>query len=230
MANDRSSFEHAAAAVQGDIAHAAFVASYEPTVRAAYQRAITALIDELREEAMRGRISWRAAAEQAQEARNLVMESMRGRSTPIGRAMAEQLKKKGRTLNELIARYTIEKFGPGAVFDRLTPAQKNAVYAEVVDAAARSNPRVNAQMLRWSRAGRGLIVLSVAVSVYNVATADDHLEAAGREVAVTGAGIAGGVAGGALAGLACGPGAPVCVTVGAFVGGALAAFGVDFFL
>jgi hypothetical protein len=27
--------------------------------------------------------------------------------------------------------------------------------------------------------------------------------------------------------LACGPGAPVCVTVGAFVGGALAAFGVS---
>lgn len=33
---------------------------------------------------------------------------------------------------------------------------------------------------------------------------------------------------GALAGLACGPGAPVCVTIGAFVGGALAAFGAGF--
>jgi hypothetical protein len=32
-----------------------------------------------------------------------------------------------------------------------------------------------------------------------------------------------------LAGLACGPGAPVCVTIGAFVGGAAAAFGVDLF-
>lgn len=46
-----------------------------------------------------------------------------------------------------------------------------------------------------------------------------------KEVAVTGAGIAGG----ALAGLACGPGAPVCVAIGAFVGGALAAFGTDYF-
>jgi len=27
----------------------------------------------------------------------------------------------------------------------------------------------------------------------------------------------------------CGPGAPVCVTIGAVVGGALAAFGVDYF-
>ncbi|QCP13991.1 hypothetical protein FCL38_28915 [Pseudoduganella umbonata] len=41
-------------------------------------------------------------------------------------------------------------------------------------------------------------------------------------------GIGGSIAAGALAGLACGPGAPVCVTIGAFVGGALAAFGAGF--
>ena len=62
-----------------------------------------------------------------------------------------------------------------------------------------------------------------------MATADDKVDATKRELTVTGAGIGGGIAGGALAGLACGPGAPVCVVVGAFVGGALAAFGVDYF-
>ncbi|BES18985.1 hypothetical protein Ef18B233LT_28150 [Escherichia fergusonii] len=36
--------------------------------------------------------------------------------------------------------------------------------------------------------------------------------------------IAGAVAGGALTGLVCGPGAPVCVLIGGFVGGALAAW------
>lgn len=36
------------------------------------------------------------------------------------------------------------------------------------------------------------------------------------------------IAAGALAGLACGPGAPVCVTIGAFAGGAMAAFGAGF--
>ena len=34
--------------------------------------------------------------------------------------------------------------------------------------------------------------------------------------------------GGAVAGLACGPGAPVCVTVGVFVGGIIGSFGADF--
>ena len=150
------------------------------------------------------------------------------RSSPVGRALAEQIKSKGKTLNELVAKYTISKFGPNALFDKLTVAEKEIIYGEIVAAAARSNPRVNASMLRWSRAGRGLIFLSLAVSVYNVATAEDKA-AAGHEVAVTGAGIAGGMAGGAIAGLACGPGAPVCVTIGVFVGGAAAAFGVDFF-
>ena len=37
------------------------------------------------------------------------------------------------------------------------------------------------------------------------------------------------VLGAGVAGLACGPGAPVCVTLGAFVGGALAAIGIDSF-
>ena len=83
-------------------------------------------------------------------------------------------------------------------------------------------------MNKLSKAGRGLIVISISLSIYTIATADDKLDATKHEVLVTGAGIGGSIAGGALAGLACGPGAPVCVVVGAFVGGAFAAFSVDY--
>lgn len=69
----------------------------------------------------------------------------------------------------------------------------------------------------------------MALFVYQVASAQDKAGTAKRELVSTGAGVGGGILGGAVAGLACGPGAPVCVAVGAFVGGALAAFGVDFF-
>ena len=72
-----------------------------------------------------------------------------------------------------------------------------------------------------------MIIFSLAVSVYNVATAEDKAKAAVNEGVVIGGGFAGGAAGGAVAGLACGPGAPVCVTIGVFVGGALGAFGAD---
>jgi hypothetical protein len=190
-------------------------------------RQIKVMADDLRSQASSGRITWSQAASQAQETRNAIMDIIRSRSTPIGRAMAEQLKREGKTLNELVARKASQLYGPNVNFNHLSSTQQNAVYTEIVKSAGRSNPRVTATMRRLSRAGRGLIVLSIALSVYEVMTADDRAKAAGRELAVTGAGIGGGIAGGALAGLACGPGAPACVTVGAFIGGALAAFGVD---
>jgi hypothetical protein len=227
--SDRERFESAIQALEAEIANIGVHLAIDGAARQAYARQIRAMADELRSQAASGTITWSRAAAQAQEARNAIMDIVRGRSTPVGRALAEQLKREGRTLNELIARKTLQLHGPGADFGRLSPAQQNAVYAEIVEAAGRSNPRVTTTMRRLSRAGRGLIVLSIGLSVYTVATADDPVDAAGRELAVTGAGVGGGIAGGALAGLACGPGAPVCVTVGAFVGGALAAFGVDYF-
>lgn len=129
----------------------------------------------------------------------------------------------------MIARKTMQLFGPDAEFNRLSEGQKSRVYAEIVISAGKSDPRVDIAMRRLSRAGRGLLFLSIAGSVYEVATAEDKVNTAKREVAVTGAGIGGGIAGGAVAGLVCGPGAPVCVSLGAFIGGALAAFGVDLF-
>jgi hypothetical protein len=58
---------------------------------------------------------------------------------------------------------------------------------------------------------RGVILLSLALSSYNVLTARNKSNALKRELVTTTAGIGGGIAAGALAGLACGPGAPVCV-------------------
>jgi hypothetical protein len=226
--NERAVFESSIQALEAEVANVGAHLVIDSAVRRAYERQIKAMADELRRQASLGRITWSQAASQAQDTRNAIMEIMRGRSTPVGRAIAQQLKREARTLNELVARKVAQLYGPHAQFSRLSSTQRNAVYAEIVNSAGRSNPRVAATMRTLSRAGRGLIALSVAMSVYTIMTADDKGSAAGRELAVTGAGIGGGIAGGALAGLACGPGAPVCVTVGAFVGGALAAFGVDF--
>lgn len=225
---DRSRFEIAIQALEAELANAGTHLTVDAAARRTYAERIRAMADELRARAQRGTITWSEAAAQANEARNVVMEIVRGRSTPVGRAMAQRLKSEGKSLNELVARKVLQMFGPDARFASLSASQQNAVFAQVVESAGRSNPRISSAMQRLSRAGRGLILASLALSIYNVATADDKADAVKRELAVTGAGIAGGVAGGALAGLACGPGAPVCVTVGAFVGGALAAFGVDF--
>lgn len=225
--NDREAFEEAADALQADVTAAGAMAVNDGHVRELYQRTIKNLVDRLRADAETHRITWADAAQQASDARNNTMELLRSQSSPVGRAMAEQLKAQGKTLNELVARYSIKLFGEDANFDALSAVEKNRVYAAIVEAAGRSNPRVNVMMATVSHVGRGLIILSIAVSVYKVATSDDPWDTAEREAAITGGGIAGGMAGGALAGLACGPGAPVCVTIGAFVGGAAVAIGID---
>lgn len=227
--SDQDIFERAIRALEAEIANIGTHATIDGQARQAYARQIRLMADELRTEARSGRITWKQAAEQAEEARNLIMNMIRGRSTPVGRALAQQIKSEGKTLNELIGRKTQQLFGRGAKFQALTNSQQQAVYGAIVESAGKSNPKVSATMHRLSNAGKGLIVLSLGLSIYRIAIAEDKVDAVAQEAAITGAGIGGGMAGGAIAGLACGPGAPVCVGVGAFVGGALAAFGVSFF-
>lgn len=227
--NDQQLFESSIRALEAQIANIGLHLTIDASTRQAYARQVHAMSSELRMMAKTGRITWSQAAEQASESRNLIMEVIRARSTPVGLAIAQKLKQQGRTLNEIVALKSKKLYGATALFNKLTAQQQNKVYLEVVKSAGKSRPEVTSAMEKLSHVGRGLILLSVALSVYTVATADNRYDAAGKEIAITGAGVGGGIAGGAIAGLACGPGAPVCVTVGAFVGGALAAFGVGFF-
>jgi hypothetical protein len=194
-------------------------------VRQSYILQTRRLSEETRRLVASGAISAQAAAQQVQLVRNEILEAQRLRSSDIGRAKALHLKKDGVALSELTAKYAQQKFGQP--FTQLSAAQRNQVYLEIVDSAGRPRPSVNAAALQLSRLGRGLVVVSMAAAVYNIASAEDKLHATAREGTVLAGGFAGGAAGGALAGLACGPAAPVCVTAGVFIGGALGALGAD---
>jgi hypothetical protein len=220
----RDNFERAINALQGDVAAAAARLSVDPRLRLEYSKLIKEMASDLRAKANAGVITWEKAAQEAQTTRNLIMDMVRSRSTPLGRAMAERIKSEGKTLNELIAKKAKPLFGPQVNFNNLSEVQKNQIYASIVESAGKSNPQVNMKMMQLSRIGRGLIVLSIAISIYEIYTADDKVSETGRQIAITGAGIAGAAASGAMAGLICGPGAPVCVLIGGFVGGALAAW------
>jgi len=225
----RIEFENAVRTLEAQVASVGVHLSLDSLTRVAYTRKLNEMTADLRRQAINGKITWRQATEQASRARNIIMDSMRWRSSPVGRAMAQNMKSQGRTLNEIIARTTQKLYGQNTNFNRLTEVQKNHVYSQIVRSAGKSNPRVNAHIQTMSHAGRGLILFSLALTAYTVMTADDKAGAFKREAAVTGGGVAGGFAGGAIAGLACGPGAPACVTIGAFAGGALTAFGVATF-
>lgn len=227
--NDQELFESVINSLRSQIANAGAHLMIDGAARASYDRQVREMSADLRAKAMSGQITWRQAADEASTVRNLVMDTIRGRSTPVGRAIAESIKKDGKTLNQLVAEKTTKLYGPRADFNNLSTTQKNKVYAEIVSSAGRSNAAVTGQMQTLSKLSRGLVFVSISLSVYNIAVSENPQQASVKEVALAGSGFGGGVAGGAIAGLACGPGAPVCVTVGAFVGGALAAFGVDYF-
>lgn len=224
--SDQLAFESAIKALEAQAANVGVHLTVDASTRLAYAREINKMAGQLRQNAAAGKITWANAAQQAQETRNLVMAMSRHRSTPVGRSIAQKVKSNGRTLNEVIALNTRRMYGDGVVFSNLSAVQKNSVYAAVVASAGKSNTAVNKAMSRLSYAGKGVLFVSVSMSVYTIATSNDMQAATVKEVTLTGAGIGGGIAGGAIAGLACGPASPICVTLGAFVGGALSAFGV----
>lgn len=226
--SDEETFENTIKSLEATTASAGMHLGIDSAARRIYAREIKAMSDNLRRQVARGQLTWVQAAEQAQNTRNVVMQLTRSRTTPVARAFAEHYKAEGRGLNALVAKKTTQLFGGNAVFSNLSPAKQNRVFAEIVASSGRSQPSITRNMMRLSYLGRGVILLSLAISTYNVLTARNRTTAIKRELATTTAGIGGSIAAGALAGLACGPGAPVCVTIGAFVGGALAAFGAGF--
>jgi hypothetical protein len=184
------------------------------------------LAEEYRTRVSAGKISTAEAANQVQTIRNQILEAQRIRTSDLGKAIAVKLKKTGLTLTELTEKYAQSKFGQS--FTNLSAANQNKVYLEIIDGSDRPRPSMSLAASKYSKLGRGFLVVTVGIAIYNIAVAEDKSKASAREGVIIGGGFAGGAAGGALAGLACGPGAPVCVTVGVFVGGALGALGADF--
>lgn len=228
MSTQEEVFENAIKSLEATVSSIGVHLKIDSTARRIYAREIKAMSDGLRSDALRGRITWAQAAEQAQATRNVIMQIVRSRTTPIARAVAHRKKAEGRTLNILVAEKTEKLYGKIADFTKLSQSKQNTVFAEIVASAGRSEQTFTRNVRRLSYLGRSVILLSLALSTYNVLTARDKSSAVKRELVTTAAGVGGSIGAGALAGLACGPGAPVCVTIGAFVGGALAAFGAGF--
>lgn len=195
-------------------------------VRQSYLQQTKQFSEEIANAFRSGEINEKQAAQLAYDSRNQIMEAARLKSSDIGRALAEQQKLKSPAFSALEEKYA-QKFFSKA-FNELDEAGRNKVWLAIVESSGRTNPGATAFATKLGRLGKGLAVASLAISVYNIATAENKVRATAKEGTTLLGGFAGGAAGGALAGLACGPGAPVCVTVGAFVGGVIGALGTDY--
>jgi hypothetical protein len=195
-------------------------------VRMKYLKGVKRYSDELVKAVNDGQLTPSAAAEQANAFRNSLMESSRLASSDIGRAMAEQIKAKGKTLPELMEYYAQKNFK--RPFSSLAKGDQDAVYLAIVESSGRANSGVSASAARWGRMGRGLLVISLAISIYTISTSDNVWRTTAREGVGFAGGLAAGAGAGAAAGWVTGPGYPITVGISAFLGGIAGALGADY--
>ncbi len=200
----------------------AYQANNIASVRSAYTRRAQEISSSLRAAYRNGEMSAKAAAQAAQEMRNMLLDLQRQRSTALGRALAERIKAKGIPLDALLDGKAQRLFG--RPFAELQGAERTTAYLEVVESAGRANPKYVTQAARVGAAGRALFLLSVGLAAYNIANAEDRAWQAGREGAGMGGGLGGSIAAGAVAGVWFGP---VGIAIGAFVGGVAGALMAD---
>ncbi|HYO53309.1 hypothetical protein [Archangium sp.] len=223
---EHETLEQAIHALQAEAVNFAFRWINDNNVRRDYLTSVQQYSRELQDAVHRHELSAAEAAQEAVEMRNRLMELSRFKLSDIGKAYSSSLKAQGRPLEALLEKYAQQFYK--RPFSALNRAQQDTVFLEIVKSSGRVNPTVTVRSARLSRMGRGLLLVSVGVAAYNILTAENKVDAAGREAASLGGGMLGGAAGGAAAGLLCGPGAPVCVTIGVFVGGVAGALGADF--
>jgi len=224
---DKRALEEALAGLQGTASQFGATCINDARARLQYARDIAAVPGELRAAIDAGRMSVSDAATQAAALRNRIMELARHRSSPTARAYAMRLKRDGRSVAELSEKYARRLYGN--TFSALSAERQASVFKEIIRASGRPDEGVMRLAQRLGRAGRRMLLVSLAVAVYDVAEADDKPRETMRQGALAGAGIIGGWAAGSAAAVVgvCAATAPVCVGAIAFVGGLLATYGAE---
>jgi len=226
----KDEFEHIMNVFRAEVMATSTFVSLDGATRLRYIEEIKAMSDGIKSQVNASKITWKEAAEQANRDRNIIMEAMRRRTTPVGLAFAKGMKPEGVTFETLLNKNMKRLYPNASHFEQLASAEKGKVYQAIVESAGRNRAEVTSILKRLTPAARGLFILSISASAYNIVTAEDKVHATKKEGAILGGGVLGGAAGGAVAFLVCGSGAPVCVTIGAFVGGAVAAFGASYYI
>jgi len=225
--SDNRALEEALAGLQGTASQFGATCINDARARLQYARDIAAVPGELRAAINAGRVSVGDAAAQAVALRNRIMELARRRSSPTARAYAMRLKREGRSVSELSEKYAQRLYGDP--FSALSERRQASVFKEIIQASSRPDEGVMRLAKQLGRAGRRLLLVSLAVAVYDVAEADDKPREVIRQGALAGAGVIGGwtVGSAAVATGVCAATAPVCVGAMMFVGGLLATYGAD---
>lgn len=196
----------------------------ESPIRTQYISQTQAFAREMLRQVQMGEISISEAVQKSQEMRNAIMRSMRGKSSDLGVAFAEFLKKEGKTLAELELKYSLKEFNQE--FNNLTAGQRRKIWLIIIEKSGTPQKLASTTARFMGHAGKGLLALTAAISFYHIAQAEDKARATAKEASVIGGSMMGSSALG-VAGLLCGPASIVCVPLGIFIGGITGGMGAE---
>jgi hypothetical protein len=203
-------------------------------VRKWYLAQTTKAVDEIHRLITSHAISLEEGATRVYRLRDTLRELARARDSAYGQALARAADKPS-TFAMLKDKRAAELFGKGTRFAQLDIERQAAVLWAVVKGAGRISEDFTNKAAGFGIAGKVLLGLTLAVSIYTIGRATDKVQAAQQE----GASIAGGTAGWVASGwvgrtIFCGvfapEVAPACVLVSAFVGSVLGSIGGRAFL
>ncbi|MGF6879238.1 hypothetical protein [Paraburkholderia sp. MM5477-R1] len=219
--------DEALAALQGTASQFAATCIRDERVRAQYLRDIQAMSGNFQQRVRSGGLSVAEAAEQAHAMRQQILELTRMRTSPTIRAYVTNLKRTSPSLASLAEK------NAQALFKRpvsaLSETEQSAVWLRIVQSAGTDRTSASTLARKLGTVGRRLLLVSVAVGVYEVYKAENKPREIARQGTIAAAGAWGGwaVSTGAVATGVCTATAPVCVGAVALIGGILFAFGSD---
>ncbi|KAJ3557903.1 hypothetical protein NM688_g1217 [Phlebia brevispora] len=187
----------------------------DATVRMQYASAVAIGAADVRARWESGALSLENAVEEAVSMRNSWLRDSRARSSPLGGWIAEAIKPQGLSVAETLDRYASRKYNKK--FADLTAEEGRRVVGAAIDASGRANRRITGIMKNLSRVGKAVMVVGVAMSMYQVVTAEDWKKEAIVQTGTWSASIIGGAIGTGVGALV----SPIGAILGGLTGGLL---------
>jgi hypothetical protein len=139
---------------------------------------------------------------------------MREKSTPTGLTLAQAFKHYGLPYSEMLDKNAQRRYRKNFAQLR-TPEEVSQVAGATINSAGRANRPLTITATGMGYVSKGLIIIGVAVSVYQVVVADEWKFEIGRQVATWSGAITGGYLGAGVEALV----GPVGAIIGGIIGG-----------
>ncbi|KAM7271749.1 hypothetical protein ACFE04_030963 [Oxalis oulophora] len=134
-------------------------------------------------------------ARQASADRNEALNYARSHQSPASRAFSQRLKEEGLSFEDLLDKYAKDRFSNYKSFKELEDIDKLEVYEEIIKSSGRGRSSATMVGKILSAAGVAVLLFTAAMMVWDIFTAEHHIETAVRDAVIAAATVGGAILG-----------------------------------